>query len=59
VKLKKTATEMLNLLCEAYGENTLSRACVFELHKRFSEGREDVADDKWSVFPVTMKTDEK
>jgi hypothetical protein len=37
---------MFNLLCETYGDNTLSRAFVFEWHKRFSEGREDVEDDK-------------
>jgi hypothetical protein len=44
VKLKKTATEMFNLLYKAYGENTLSRAYVFKWHKRFAEGREDVED---------------
>jgi hypothetical protein len=33
-----------NLLCEANGENILSRAHVFEWHKMFSEGRDDVED---------------
>jgi hypothetical protein len=46
VQLKKIATEMFSLFCEAYGQNTLSRAVVFEWHKRFSEGREDMEDDK-------------
>jgi len=46
MKLKKIATETFNLLHEAYGENTLPRAHVFEWHKRFSEGRVDVEDDK-------------
>jgi hypothetical protein len=43
--LKKTATEKLSLLCEVYGENTLSRAHVFQWHKKFSEGREGLEDD--------------
>jgi hypothetical protein len=46
VKLKKTATEMFSVSHEAYGENTLSRAHVFEWHKRFSEGREAMEYDK-------------
>jgi hypothetical protein len=56
-KLKKTATETYQLLCEVYGEDTLSRARVFEWHRRFLGGREDVEDDKRSGRPVTMKTD--
>jgi hypothetical protein len=49
VKLKKTATETFDLLCEVYGENTLSRARVFQWHNRFSEGREDKADNNLAV----------
>jgi hypothetical protein len=37
MKLKKTATEMFNLLHQVYGENAL--ACVSEWCKRFSEER--------------------
>jgi len=37
---------------EAYDTNTLSRAHVFKLYKRFSEGREDVEDDEWTGHPV-------
>jgi len=33
VKLKKSAMETFQLLTEAYGEDCMSRACVFELHK--------------------------
>jgi len=58
VKLKKTATETLNLLREAYGEDALSKSRVFDWHKRFSEGREDVEDNERSGRPVTIKTDE-
>jgi len=49
---------MLNLLCEVYGENTLSRAYVFEWHKRFSEARENVEYDEWPGHSIAVKTDE-
>jgi len=32
-------------LTEAYGEDCMSRARVFEWQKRFSEGRESVKDE--------------
>jgi hypothetical protein len=56
-KLEKTATEPCQLLCEVCGEDTLSRARVFEWH-RFSGRKEDVEDDERHGRPVTMKTDE-
>ena len=40
VKLKKSMTETFQLLTEAYGEDSMSCARMFEWHKRFSEGRE-------------------
>ncbi|KYM98204.1 hypothetical protein ALC62_11054 [Cyphomyrmex costatus] len=46
VKLKKNPTECYKLLKEAYGENSLSCARVFEWYKRFSEGRESIEDDQ-------------
>jgi hypothetical protein len=46
------------LLCEVYGADTLSRERVFEWHRRFLGGREDVEDDEQPGRPVTMKTDE-
>jgi len=45
VKLKKSATETFQLLTEAYGEDCVSRACVFKWHKLFSEDRERLKDD--------------
>ena len=45
VKLKIYATETFQLLTEAYGEDCMFRARVFEWHKRFSEGRESLKDD--------------
>jgi hypothetical protein len=53
VKLKKSATETFQLLTEAYGEDGMSRARVFEWHKRFSEGRESVKDDDRPGRPRT------
>ncbi|XP_006865070.1 PREDICTED: putative uncharacterized protein FLJ37770-like [Chrysochloris asiatica] len=58
VKLNKSASETRHLLKEAYGDEVMSRARVFDWHKRFKEGREDVRDDARSGRPVTHRTDE-
>ncbi|XP_074228786.1 protein GVQW3 isoform X1 [Camelus bactrianus] len=58
VKLNKSASETHHLLKEAYGNEVMSRARVFDWHKRFKEGREDVRDDARSGRPVTHRTDE-
>nr|XP_027798477.1 protein GVQW3 isoform X1 [Marmota flaviventris] len=58
VKLNKSASETHHLLKEAYGDEVMSRARVFDWHKRFKEGREDVRDDARSGRPVTHRTDE-
>ena len=57
VKHGKTATETLKMLCDVYGDSSLSRTRVFEWHKRFVEGREDVKDDSKSGKPCTFTTD--
>ena len=57
VKLGKTATETLKMLRDVYGDSSMSRTRVFELHKRFVEGREDVEDDPKSGRPCTSTTD--
>ena len=44
VKLGKTATETLQLLRDAYGDEALSRARVFGWHRRFVLGRVSVED---------------
>ena len=46
------------MLSTAYGNDCLSRACVFEWHKRFSEGREIVKDDECPGRPCTSRTEE-
>lgn len=58
VKLNKTPTECCAMLKEVYGEESLSRARVFEWYKRFREGREDVNDDERPGRPSTSRTDE-
>ena len=40
-----------------YGDSSTSRTRVFEWHKRFVEGREDVEDDPKSGRPCTSTTD--
>jgi hypothetical protein len=46
------------MLTEAYGADCMSRARVFEWHKIFSDGREDVEDDERPGRPCTSKTNE-
>ena len=58
VRLGKTPTEALKLLQEVYGDDTMSRTCLFEWHRRFKEGREEVEDDHRSGRPSTSRTDE-
>ena len=58
VRLGKTPTETFNLLQEVYGDATMSRTQIFEWHKRFREGREDVEDDPKSGRPTTSRINE-
>ena len=58
VRLGKTPTETLKLLQEVHGDDTMSRTRLFEWHRRFREGREEVEDDHRSGRPTTSKTDE-
>ena len=45
-KLGKNATETYGILQTAFRPSCMSRASVFEGHKRFKEGRESVRDDE-------------
>jgi hypothetical protein len=58
LKLGKSATETLEMLCEVFGEHSLSWTAVFEGHSRFEAGRVSVEDDKHSGQPSTSKTTE-
>jgi CO dehydrogenase/acetyl-CoA synthase gamma subunit (corrinoid Fe-S protein) len=53
VKMKKSAMETFQLLTESYSEDCMSHACMFEWHKRFSEGRESLKDDDRPGRPHT------
>jgi len=46
VKIGKSASETLALLTDAYGEYAMKKSSVFEWHRWFKEGREDVQDDQ-------------
>jgi hypothetical protein len=58
VKLGKSATEMLEMLREAFGEHSLSRTAVFEWHSYFKAGRVSVEDNERSGRPSTSKMTE-
>ena len=58
VCLGKTPTEALKLLQEVNGDDTMSRTCLFEWHRRFKEGREEVEDDYRSGRASTSRTDQ-
>jgi hypothetical protein len=42
----------------AYGEECLSRTCVFKWHKRFKEGQGSLQDDGQKGHPSTSRTEE-
>ena len=56
VKLGKN--ECFKLLKEVYGKDVMSRPRVFEWHKRFKSGCEEVENDPKSGRPSTTKADE-
>jgi hypothetical protein len=57
VKFGRSASETLALLTVAYGEYAMKKSSVFEWHRRFKKGREDVQDDPRSGQPRTQRTD--
>jgi hypothetical protein len=57
-KLGTSASETLQMLTEAYGADAMKKLNVFEWHKRFKEGREDVKENKRTGRPKTHQTDE-
>jgi hypothetical protein len=46
------------MLTEAYGADVMKKSSVFEWHKRFKDGQEDVKDDERTGRPKTQRTDE-
>ncbi|UYV63726.1 hypothetical protein LAZ67_2005445, partial [Cordylochernes scorpioides] len=59
VKNEIKCADAFRMLTVAYGEATLDRSNVYRWYKMFSEGREDVNDEKRAGRPSTSKTDEK
>ena len=53
----KICSETLTLLTVSYGEYTMKKSGVFEWHRWFKEGREDVHDDPRSEQPKMQRTD--
>jgi hypothetical protein len=58
MKLGKSAAETLDMLCDAFGEHSLSRTVVSELHSRFKVSQVSVEDDERSGPSITSKTPE-
>ena len=59
LRLQKSATETLDLLQTAYGNDSLKRSAVFNWHKRFREGRESLEKNDRTGRPATSRNDEK
>lgn len=55
MKLEKSAMEILRLLIDIYGDAIISRARVFEWHKRFLKSRIEVEDEQRKVIHVLQK----
>jgi hypothetical protein len=58
MKLGKPATEILEMLREAFGEHSLGWTVVFEWHSRFKDGQVSVKDDECSGQPSISKMTE-
>jgi len=59
VRLGKTPTKAPKLLQKVYGDDTMSRTCLIEWHRKFKEGKEEVKDDHRIGRPSTSRTEEK
>ena len=57
-KIGKTATETYQLLQQAYGEDAMGRAQVFDCFRRIKEGRTSVASDPRLGRPSTSRNEE-
>jgi hypothetical protein len=48
VKFGKSTAKILEMLCEGFGEHTLSQTAVSEWHSHFKAGQVSVEDDERS-----------
>jgi len=55
-KLGKTATEMHEMLVQAYGTEAVSRKCFYDWFKRFRDGKETTEDEPRSGRLSTSRT---
>ena len=58
VRLGKTPTKALKLFQEIYGDYTMLKTRLFEWHRRFKKGREELENDHTSGRPSPSRTDE-
>ncbi|GFY22443.1 protein GVQW3 [Trichonephila clavipes] len=58
-KLSKTGTETYEMMKTSFGEESMSRARVFEWLRRFMEGRQSVNSDPRSDRPSTSRNEDK
>ena len=56
--LGKSATETLEMIQQGFGDQSLSRAQVFQWHARFKTGRTSVDDDERTRRPTSCTTPE-
>jgi len=56
--LEKSATETLTMIQQAFGDQSLSRARVFQWHARFKTGGTSVDDDEHTGRPTSCTTPE-
>ena len=56
--LGESATETLTIIQQAFGDQTLSRARVFQWHARFKTSRTSVDDDEHTGRPTSCTTPE-
>lgn len=57
-KLGDSCKETYDKLMRVYGDECMSRACVYDWYKRFQKGRESVDSDQRSGRPSTSRNDE-
>jgi transposase len=55
-KTAKRATQIFQLIKQAYGDNAVSRTRVSEWCARFRSGREKLEDDEYSGQPTAVRT---
>ena len=56
-KVGKSATETLQMVNAAYGNQALSRSKVFRWYRRFHDGQKDIEDDPRSGRPTECRND--